>query len=522
MDEQVRLALLPRPRPEAPNPYRDFAAQLARIACPTLVRAGETSSIQSAEDHADHARHDSRRARRGDRRVGAQPARRATGRDGRRRSPGSSSADAEAVAASVGAVPLGTPAHRALPSAAWTECQPSVTPSRQPPPSRPSSARTRDDRSPPRPPVSVARPLLLGGMPTEPTQDGPTFRRRTVVVGVAPVLVLADRLSRTRAPATRGSAGSTTSTTSRSIRSSATVSRSAGSGRRSSRATRALDAARVHVAHDRRHARSGLSATGAARVVNVVPARPRTRCLLLLLLVRTTGALAPSVAVAALFALHPLRVESVAWIGGAEGRPLGALRPSSRCTPGWLRPRRRATARTRRVVGATILALLSKPMLVTLPLLLVCFDVAASPARDVRADGSRLTTQRPRRREAPALRARASRRAAITPSSLRARRARSCALDGHPLSARIAHAIVSYVWYVWKTVVADAARRSSIRYPTWSTWQIRAARCSVIGAARSASSTRRRAPWIALGLAGSSLGLAPVIGLFQAGATRHG
>src|SRR4029450_679585 len=36
--------------------------------------------------------------------------------------------------------------------------------------------------------------------------------------------------------------------------------------------------------------------------------------LLLLLLVRATGRVAPSVAVAALFALHPLRVESVAWI----------------------------------------------------------------------------------------------------------------------------------------------------------------------------------------------------------------
>src|SRR3989449_7213473 len=36
--------------------------------------------------------------------------------------------------------------------------------------------------------------------------------------------------------------------------------------------------------------------------------------LLLLVLVRTTGALWPSAAVAALFALHPLRVESVAWV----------------------------------------------------------------------------------------------------------------------------------------------------------------------------------------------------------------
>jgi len=38
--------------PEAPNPYRDFAGQLARIPCPTLIVRGERSSIQTVEDHA--------------------------------------------------------------------------------------------------------------------------------------------------------------------------------------------------------------------------------------------------------------------------------------------------------------------------------------------------------------------------------------------------------------------------------------------------------------------------------------
>jgi pimeloyl-ACP methyl ester carboxylesterase len=37
---------------EAPKPYREFATQLARIPCPTLIVRGERSSIQSAEDHA--------------------------------------------------------------------------------------------------------------------------------------------------------------------------------------------------------------------------------------------------------------------------------------------------------------------------------------------------------------------------------------------------------------------------------------------------------------------------------------
>jgi pimeloyl-ACP methyl ester carboxylesterase len=37
---------------EAPNPYRDFAGQLRRIPCPTLIVRGEQSSIQSPADHA--------------------------------------------------------------------------------------------------------------------------------------------------------------------------------------------------------------------------------------------------------------------------------------------------------------------------------------------------------------------------------------------------------------------------------------------------------------------------------------
>jgi pimeloyl-ACP methyl ester carboxylesterase len=68
--------------PEAPNPYRDFAAQLARIPCPTLIVRGERSSIQSVEDHRRCSRR-SRRARRRDRGRRPQPARRAAGGDGR-------------------------------------------------------------------------------------------------------------------------------------------------------------------------------------------------------------------------------------------------------------------------------------------------------------------------------------------------------------------------------------------------------------------------------------------------------
>jgi len=96
--------------------------------------------------------------------------------------------------------------------------------------------------------------------------------------------------------------------------------------------------------------------------------------LLAVVLARLTGAWWRSLTVAALFALHPLRVESVAWV--AERKDvLSALffvvalecyrRWAARPTPG----------RYALLVVVVALGLMSKPMLVTLPFVLVLLDV---------------------------------------------------------------------------------------------------------------------------------------------------
>ena len=115
--------------------------------------------------------------------------------------------------------------------------------------------------------------------------------------------------------------------------------------------------------------------------------------LLAVVLARLTGAWWRSLTVAALFALHPLRVESVAWV--AERKDvLSALffvvalecyrRWAARPTPG----------RYALLVVVVALGLMSKPMLVTLPFVLVLLDVwplerlvtdAADPSRPRRA-----------------------------------------------------------------------------------------------------------------------------------------
>ena len=96
-------------------------------------------------------------------------------------------------------------------------------------------------------------------------------------------------------------------------------------------------------------------------------------CLLFLLLMWATRRLGPSLFVAALFALHPINVESVAWV---------AERKNVLCTfffflalsaygwyaqkPGW--------KRYLAVFGSFVAALASKPMVITLPFVLLLLD----------------------------------------------------------------------------------------------------------------------------------------------------
>jgi Flp pilus assembly protein TadD len=95
--------------------------------------------------------------------------------------------------------------------------------------------------------------------------------------------------------------------------------------------------------------------------------------LLLLVLKQMTGALWRSALVAALFALHPLHVESVAWVAERKDvlstffwiLTLGAY--------GWY-IRRPGPLRYAAVTAAFVLGLLAKPMLVTLPCVLLLLD----------------------------------------------------------------------------------------------------------------------------------------------------
>ncbi|HEY5999394.1 MAG TPA: tetratricopeptide repeat protein [bacterium] len=95
--------------------------------------------------------------------------------------------------------------------------------------------------------------------------------------------------------------------------------------------------------------------------------------LLLLLLSGATGMLGRSLSAAALFALHPLRVESVAWVAERKDVLAGCLTLMAMLAH-CRYARRPGRLRHAAVVGLAVLAMLAKPSAVALPLLLLVLD----------------------------------------------------------------------------------------------------------------------------------------------------
>jgi tetratricopeptide (TPR) repeat protein len=255
----------------------------------------------------------------------------------------------------------------------------------------------------------------------------------------------------------------------------------------------------------------GLDATG-PHLVNI-GLHAANVVLLLLLLVRATGAVAPSVAVAAVFALHPMRVESVAWI--AERKDVLSAFFGLAALHAWVSyVRRRGLGRYLLAFALVLLALLSKPMLVTLPVLMLLLD--CWPLR--RLDGDtpgRWTRLGEIVLEKVPLLALAAAGAAMTLVTAHESAAMATLAD-NPFSTRIAHATASYVWYVWKTLWPTGL---GVFYPyqPWAAWQVMGSAAVLVLAAVVAVATWERARWVSVGIAWWAITLFPVIGLFQAG-----
>lgn len=165
--------------------------------------------------------------------------------------------------------------------------------------------------------------------------------------------------------------------------------------------------------------------------------------LLFLLLRRLTGNALPSLATAALFGLHPAHVESVAWVAERKdvlSTLLGLFAIAAYA--GWVR--RPSWRRYAALVGLFALGLLAKPMLVTLPFVLLLLDLW--PLRRWSWKES-LAGLVPRVREKLPLFALAAASCSVTFLVQRGGGAVQSA-DRYPLAIRCQNAAVAYVDYL--------------------------------------------------------------------------
>lgn len=285
---------------------------------------------------------------------------------------------------------------------------------------------------------------------------------------------------------------------------------------------------------------------------------------LFVLLRRLTGALYPSFVAAAFFAVHPLHVESVAWASERkdvlstlfllltvwayaayaraaqpgqppveEGAGQPGHSPGSSSSSGPAAPQgshRSALAYYLLALGLYALGLMTKPMLVTLPFLLLLLDYwplgrLAAGAGQTRARGIiRLGVEK-----LPFL-VLAAGSSAIT---LLAQTKSYSMLGGLPLRLRIATAVAGYVKYLGKTVWPSGlaifypdpnaryfAPHPGTLYPAsdqWPVWQTTAAVLFLAALSALVFLRRRQEPWLMTGWCWYLGMLVPVIGLVQAG-----
>jgi protein O-mannosyl-transferase len=241
-------------------------------------------------------------------------------------------------------------------------------------------------------------------------------------------------------------------------------------------------------------------------------------------LARTTGAAGRSACVAALFAVHPLHVESVAWV--AERKDVLSTFFWLLTTAAYVRYARAPGGWRLAAVGASLaLGLMSKPMLVTVPFVFLLLDVwplrrlpfALAPGSEPRG----LRTARGRAavalvREKIPLFVLAAASCVIT-LVVQARGGAVRSIDAAPVGARIANALVSYVWYLVQTVWPS---RLAVFYPyvrSIPIWQTGAALAALAAITWLAVRARRRQAYLLVGWLWYLGTLVPVIGFVQVG-----
>ncbi len=251
--------------------------------------------------------------------------------------------------------------------------------------------------------------------------------------------------------------------------------------------------------------------------------------LLFLFLNRATSALWASSFVAALFALHPLHVESVVWV--AERKDV--LSAFFWMLTMWTYVRyteRPGLNRYLSVLFSFALGLLSKPMLVTLPFTLLLLDYWPLGRFQFELSGSHCISHiqnstNPSSQNSSAVRLILEKVPLLVLSAASSLLAFFAAqsekavgsLKSFPLGTRIANALVSYIIYIWKMIWPHPL---GIFYPypdSLPLWQVIGAGLLLVLVSALVIHSARRLPYLAVGWLWYLGTLVPVIGLVQVG-----
>ncbi len=243
--------------------------------------------------------------------------------------------------------------------------------------------------------------------------------------------------------------------------------------------------------------------------------------LLFVALVRLTRAAVESACAAALFAVHPIHVESVAWI--SERKDVLSVFFGLLALVAYARYARRPTpSRLAPVVAAFAASLLAKSMLVTLPFLLLLLDVWPlrrvpwrwTGEKDPSSDVPEVGWGRAVVEKLPLL------AMSITISSLTMiAQLRGGSVVTGPGHLRLDNVIVSYARYLGRLLwPADLAVFYPLPQAAEPTWKVVAALAAVALVTACAVAVRRRAPWFTVGWLWFAGTLVPVSGLVRVGA----
>ena len=242
--------------------------------------------------------------------------------------------------------------------------------------------------------------------------------------------------------------------------------------------------------------------------------------ILFLVLARMTGRIWPSALVAALFAVHPLHVESVAWV--AERKDVLSMLFWILGVGAYVWHRRRPSVRRYAATAAFfLLGFMSKPMVVTFPFVLLLLDYW--PLGEVDRTAS-ITAM-----------ARKTARLVVEKAPLFLMTAAMCAITvimqmrgdnlsfgaKVPLLGRCANAAVVYVLYLVKTVWPYGL---AVYYPhplSRPAWQVAGAVVVLAAITLFCLRNARRRPWFIVGWLWYLGTLVPVIEIVQAGSFSH-